>query len=92
MHPSIGINMDVPAGYDIRCYFPGYRNPTSASSNQINIDVFIETNNFHHRYMPRPYWAKYSQYNGINIPLTSTGLSSSLSISEYSFWNTASTK
>jgi hypothetical protein len=64
----------------MQCFFPGFLIPNSAGSNTLNIDMFIESNNHHHTYVPRSYWAKYSAYNQIDI-----GMRSQVSLGGISF-------
>jgi hypothetical protein len=64
MEASVGVSINVNAGQDLRCYFPGFY---TTSSTYHNIDIFLEEHNYHHTDIPRAYWSKYSQYNQINV-------------------------
>ena len=70
----------------MQCYFPGFLAPNSASGNTLNIDMFIYTNNYHHTYIPRGYWTKYSAYNQIDITMRSQVGLGGISFSENSVW------
>ncbi len=43
----------------------------TTSSGVHNIDIFVSKNNYHRTDMPRAYWAKYSQYDLINVGMNS---------------------
>jgi hypothetical protein len=49
----------------------------------MNIDIFIEEHNYHHTDMPRPYWAKYSQHDQVNIWLNVNSLQNGLGFDDW---------
>ena len=80
MEPTVGISVDVSVGQDLRCYFPGFM---TTSSSTHNIDIFLEENNYIHTDIPRKHWAKYSQYDGINIGMNTNSLPYGISFDDY---------
>lgn len=80
MEPSVGISIDVSAGQDLRCYFPGY---FTTSSNVFNIDIFLEENNYIHTDMPRKYWARFSQFNEIDVSMNTNSMPYGISYDDY---------
>lgn len=90
MTPSFSINIDVTTGNNMKCWFPGFLMPNSAANDRVNIDMLIESNNYHHTHIPRAYWAKYSIYNHININMRSQVGLGLASASENSIWSVGS--
>lgn len=84
MDPSVGISIDVSAGQDLRCYFPGF---FTTSSSVHNIDIFLEESNYIHTDIPRRYWAKYSQYDSINVGMNTHSIAYGISFDDYQdYW------
>ena len=88
---SIGISVDVPINNYMRCWFPGFRNPTSTSNDYLNIDMYIYPNNHHHVYFPTPYWALRSLKDQINIGLRGVVGHHGMSISDNAYGSATAT-
>lgn len=80
MDASVGISINVSAGQDLRCYFPGFM---TTSSSTHNIDIFLEDNNYFHTDMPRKYWSRFAQFDQINVGMNTHSIAYGLGFDDY---------
>jgi len=88
MSPFIAVRLGVSAGYSLRCYFPGFANPTNGYGSSLSVSFYI-SNTHHFKSQPLPYF-HYSAYQSRTntIGLTSQPTSAGMwSVNENSqFW------
>jgi hypothetical protein len=59
-NPFFTVRMNVAAGWSLRCYFPGFINPTSGYGSRLTVNFF--TNSMHHfknQNLPYPHFSQY---------------------------------